>query len=189
MVEESKRVVDEIIENTNKTTTGSGGFFKYNKILSRNMVAQEKNMSCAAACIKQLAKYDGIEISEELVRKFAGTDDFLGTTDLGIVSGLEEVFKNKQIIANTYFRNSEKQIPEIIRDISKDGSWIASIHPVGAKKHAIIIGKILGDKVYIRDPWPIEGIGNKNGIVAITSLEEFSKVWLRAGANKYSIKQ
>lgn len=152
------------------------------------MIAQEESMSCAAACIRQYAKDNKIEITEKLIRELAGTDTVLGTTDIGIIKGLEDVFKNKEILSNTYFRNSEEIMPQILKDISEDGSWIASIHPVGAKKHAIIVDKIVGNKIYIRDPWPLEGIGEKSGIEAIADLDEFSKAWLRAGANRYKIK-
>jgi hypothetical protein len=180
--------LEELFGAIKKIRIGSGGFFKYQEIISRNMIAQEESMSCAAACIRQYAKDNKIEITEKLIRELAGTDAVLGTTDIGIIKGLEDVFKNKEILSNTYFRNSEEIMPQILKDISEDGSWIASIHPVGAKKHAIIVDKIVGNKIYIRDPWPLEGIGEKSGIEAIADLDEFSKAWLRAGANRYKIK-
>ncbi|NHN25548.1 hypothetical protein FIA58_007650 [Flavobacterium jejuense] len=129
LVEESKRVVDEIIENTNKTTTGSGGFFKYNKILSRNMVAQEKNMSFAAACIKQLAKDDGIEISESAIRTITKTT-YDGTYADGITIALKKYFKEEKLDIRLMYDPKITDI-EMIRNISKDkNSWIAWISPM-----------------------------------------------------------
>lgn len=168
--------------------TGTGGILKYLEVLSRNMIAQEHNMSCAAACIRQLAKDHGIEMTEATIRKLAGTTEELGTTDLGIVLALEDVFKGKNIEALSYFRNTDEAIPDILKDISKEGSWLASIHPLNGQKHAIIVDKIIENKVYIRDPWPIEGIGKGNGVEAIVNLDDFVYSWVKAGANKYKVK-
>ncbi|GEN77849.1 cysteine peptidase family C39 domain-containing protein [Chryseobacterium hagamense] len=171
-----------------KLGTGTGGILKYLQILSRNMVAQEHSMSCAAACIRQLAKDHGIEMTEAAIRKLAGTTEELGTTDLGIVLALEDVFTSKNIEALSYFRNTDEAMPDILKDISKEGSWLASIHPLNGQKHAVIVDKIIDNKVYIRDPWPIEGIGKGNGVKAIVNLDDFVYSWVKAGANKYKVK-
>ncbi|BFO65410.1 cysteine peptidase family C39 domain-containing protein [Chryseobacterium sp. KCF3-3] len=168
--------------------TGTGGILKYLEVLSRNMIAQEHSMSCAAACIRQLAKDHGIEMTEATIRKLAGTTEELGTTDLGMVLALEDVFKGKNIEALSYFRNTDEAIPDILKDISKEGSWLASIHPLNGQKHAVIVDKIIENKVYIRDPWPIEGIGKGNGVEAIVNLDDFVYSWVKAGANKYKVK-
>lgn len=167
---------------------GTGGILKYLEVLSRNMVAQEHSMSCAAACIRQLAKDHGIEMTEGTIRKLAGTTEELGTTDLGMALALEDVFKGKNIEALSYFRNTDEAMPDILKDISKEGSWLASIHPLNGQKHAVIVDKIIENKVYIRDPWPIEGIGKGNGVEAIVNLDDFVYSWVKAGANKYKVK-
>ncbi len=41
---------------------------------------------------------------------------------------------------------------------------------------------------FIRDPFLIEEAGKDSGVEAIVDLEEFSKLWLRGGANKFNIK-
>ena len=171
-----------------KLGTGTGGILKYLQILSRNMVAQEHSMSCAAACIRQLAKDHGIEMTEAAIRKLAGTTEELGTTDLGIVLALEDIFTSKNIEALSYFRNTDEAMPDILKDISKEGSWLASIHPLNGQKHAVIVDKIIDNKVYIRDPFPIEGIGKGNGVKAIVNLDDFVYSWVKAGANKYKVK-
>lgn len=171
-----------------KLGAGTGGALKYLEVLSRNMVAQEHNMSCGAACIRQLAKDNGIEMTEASIRELAGTTELFGTTDLGIELALRDIFKDKEIEALTYLQNPNEIMPEIITQISENGSWIASIHPFGGKKHAVIIDKVIDSKVYIKDPWPLEGIGKGSGVEAIVDLEEFSKLWLRGGANKFNIK-
>jgi len=152
------------------------------------MLAQEHSMSCAAACIRQLAKDHGIELPEKVIRELAGTTEEMGTTDLGMVLALEDVFKGKKIEALSYFKNTDEVMPDILRDISKDGSWLTSIHPLNGQKHAVIVDKIIDSKVYIRDPFPIEGIGKGNGVEAIVNLEDFVYSWVKAGANKYKVK-
>lgn len=77
--------------------TGTGGILKYLEVLSRNMVAQEHNMSCAAACIRQLAKDHGIEMTEKVIREFARTTEEMGTFPDGILDGLKKVFKDREI--------------------------------------------------------------------------------------------
>lgn len=171
-----------------KLRTGTGGVLKYLEVLSRNMLAQEHSMSCAAACIRQLAKDHGIEMTEAAIRKLAGTKEEIGTTDLGIVLALEDVFKGRNIEAISYFKNADEAMPNILKDISKEGSWLTSIYPLNGEKHAIIVDKIIDNKIYIRDPWPIEGIGKGNGVEAVVSLEDFVYSWVKGGANKYKVK-
>ncbi|MDR6921315.1 MULTISPECIES: cysteine peptidase family C39 domain-containing protein [Chryseobacterium] len=168
--------------------TGTGGILKYLEVLSRSMIAQEHSMSCAAACIRQLAKDHGIEMTEAAIRKLAGTTEEFGTIDLGMVLALEDVFKGKNIEALSYFKNTEEVMPDILKNISKEGSWLASIHPLNGQKHAVIVDKIIDSKVYIRDPWPIEGIGKGNGVEVIVNLDDFVYSWVKAGANKYKVK-
>ncbi|THD32871.1 hypothetical protein [uncultured Flavobacterium sp.] len=47
---------------------------------------------------------------------------------------------------------------EIVEILSKNNSWIAVVKPTKGIEHTIIIDKIVGKKVFIRDPWPINGI-------------------------------
>ncbi len=127
-------------------------------------------------------------MTEASIRELACTTELFGTTDLGIELALRDIFKDKEIEALTYLQNPNEVMPEVITQISENGSWIASIHPFGGKKHAVIIDKVIDSKVYIKDPWPLEGIGKGSGVEAIVDLEEFSKLWLRGGANKFNIK-
>jgi ABC-type bacteriocin/lantibiotic exporter with double-glycine peptidase domain len=67
------------------------------------MVAQEHNMSCAAACIRQLAKDHGIKLTEKAIREFARTTEEMGTFPDGILDGLKKVFKDKEIEAGMFY--------------------------------------------------------------------------------------
>ena len=162
-------------------STGTGGALKYLKILSNKMFAQEQNMSCAAACIRQIAKDNGIDITEKAVRQIAETTEEFGTFIDNIGPALKEVFKNNEI----HFGHANmpqltgKEIAEIL---SKNNSWIAVVKPTNAIEHTIIVDKIVGKNVYIRDPWPIEGISKTaKGVEAIVDIDDFIISWERVG--------
>ncbi|WP_294273900.1 cysteine peptidase family C39 domain-containing protein [uncultured Chryseobacterium sp.] len=168
--------------------TGTGGVLKYLEVLSRNMVAQEHNMSCAAACIRQLAKDHGIELTEKVIREFARTTEEMGTFPDGILDGLKKVFKDKKILDRTFIRNPDHLMPLILEDISKEGSWIGIVLPENGNYHVVIVDKIVDGKVFVRDPWPPEGIGKGKGVEAVIGLDEFADSWLRCGAYSYHVK-
>lgn len=169
---------------------GSGGFLKYKKVISRRMIKQEHQMSCAAACITQLAKDKGIKITEKVVREFAGTTIDTGTVNTGIIKGMEKVFKSKDVVAKSFFRNTEEVMPLIIKDLSDEGSWIATIYPPDGRMHAVIVDKVVGKDVFIRDPWPLEDLFSEgvNGVEAIVNMDEFAYSWLRGGSESFTVK-
>ena len=126
LIEESKRVADNIVKNI----TGSGGFLKYEKIISRNMIEQEHAMSFAAACIRQLAKDNGIDITEQAVRILANTDGFGDGTDLmNIGYAMRKNFtgKDKQGGSALLDDLSNIEIIEILFQNQKP--WIATLMP------------------------------------------------------------
>ncbi|MDR2235426.1 MAG: hypothetical protein LBE92_04835 [Chryseobacterium sp.] len=167
---------------------GTGGILKYLEVLSRNMVAQEHNMSCAAACIRQLAKDNGIEMTESAIRKLAGTTEELGTYEKGMSDAANKIFKE-----NEFSEGTIDHIPvgtsELIEILGKKNSWVAWIKesPNGGN-HAIIIDKVENGLVYIRDPWPIEGINKGKGVEATIKLEDFETAWSRTGKYAFWFK-
>nr|WP_326516821.1 cysteine peptidase family C39 domain-containing protein [Elizabethkingia meningoseptica]MEC4710207.1 cysteine peptidase family C39 domain-containing protein [Elizabethkingia meningoseptica] len=171
-----------------KLGTGTGDLMKYLEIISNDMIRQEHNMSCAAACIKQLAKDNGIEMTEEAIREFARTSEEMGTFPDGILDGLRKVFKDKEILDRTFIRNPDNLMPLILEDISKEGSWIGIVLLQNGNYHVVIVDKIVDGKVFVRDPWPPEGIGKGKGIEAVIGLDEFADSWLRGGASSYHVK-
>lgn len=167
--------------------TGTGGILKYLEVLSRNMVAQEHNMSCAAACIRQLAKDHGMELTEKVIREFARTTEDMGTFPDGILDGLKKVFKDKEIEAGMFYNPKISDI-DMAKAISENGSWITIVRPSGSIPHAIIIDKIQDGKVFIRDPWPIEGINKGKGVEAVINEAEFATIWAQGGNYMFKVK-
>lgn len=165
------------------TKIGTGGFLEYKTIISTNVVKQEELNSCAAACIKQLAKDFGKELTESEIRTLARTTD-LGTEPKGIVDALIEIFGIENIEARNMIPLDNNDIKMVIEACGDNNPWIAWIspNPMG-KQHAIIVDKIIGKNVYIRDTWPLGAIDAEtfskldNGVEAIVDIEEFAKQW------------
>lgn len=172
-----------------KIGTGTGGVLKYLEVLSRNMIAQEHSMSCAAACIRQLAKDNGLEMTEAAIRKLAGTTEELGTHEKGMSDAAKRIFKE-----NEFSEGTIDHIPvgtsELIEILGKKNPWVAWIKesPNGGN-HAIIIDKFENGLVHIRDPWPIEGISKGKGVEATIKLEDFETAWSRTGKYAFWFKK
>lgn len=138
-------------------------------------------MSCAAACIRQLAKDNGINITEEVVRVLARTDGFGDGTQLHRIGPtMREIFIGKEIFDKTPFINGVsdyKEVAKIISEVTKK-PWIATLKPPGKNHHTVIVDKIIDNKVYIRDPWGKNyGFGEEFGVEAIMKLEDFEYFW------------
>ena len=96
-----------------------------------------------------------------------------------MIEGMKKSFKNQVIDYGMKFNPKLTDI-EMAKKLSDDGSWIAFILPKNSNvQHSIIIDKIIGNKVYVRDPWPLEKVfkdGN-NGVEGIISLQDFEYSW------------
>ncbi len=159
---------------------GTGGAFKYlSEITSAKIFCQEEPMSCAAACIRQLAKDNGIEVSESVVRELAKTDFNTGTQLDRIKEAMKEIFKEMDVQVGTpdIGINDMKKTAEVISEVTKK-PWIATLKPPGGNRHTIIVDKIEDGVVHIRDPWDkTKGFGQENGVEATMSLDDFEYFW------------
>lgn len=160
--------------------TGTGGAFKYlSEISSSKIFCQEEAMSCAAACIRQLAKDNGIEVPESLVRELAKTDFDTGTQLDRIKEAMKGIFKEMDVQVGTpdIGINDMKKTAEVISEVTQK-PWIATLKPPGGNRHTIIVDKIEDGIVYIRDPWDkTKGFGQENGVEATMSLDDFEYFW------------
>ncbi|WP_375605586.1 cysteine peptidase family C39 domain-containing protein [Flavobacterium davisii] len=171
-----KEYLEKIIE-FRKVGIGS---IKYTKIISRNMLKQEHQMSCAAACLKQYSTDFGFNFTEEVIRTMAKTTEETGTFPSGMKSAFEEIFKNDIIDIGMKYVPNISDI-DMAKKLTKDGSWIAFVLPKNSNvQHSIIVDKIIGNNVHIRDPWPLEKIFSegRNGVEAIIDIYEFEHMWM-----------
>jgi hypothetical protein len=168
-------VADYLKRKGARILTGSGGVLRFTREISRNVFAQEEPMSCMAACVRQLIKDLGIHMSEAEVRILLKTADD-GTFDDNVIPALKKIFKEMDIVPVK--AGSRGDLAEDAMKISRHGSWIASIHPIGGMRHSVIVDRIVGKEVFIRDPWPKEGIGlSPFGVEGTVDLDEFLKAW------------
>ncbi|MFY7847141.1 cysteine peptidase family C39 domain-containing protein [Chryseobacterium gambrini] len=132
-------------------------------------------MSCAAACLRQLAKDNGMEFEEEIIRNFARTTEETGTYPDGMIDAMKEIFKDFNIDFGMKFNPKMTDI-DMAKKLSEEGSWVAFVLPKNSStQHAIIVDKIIDNKVYVRDPWP--SIDSKKGTIGIMDLDEFEYIW------------
>ena len=184
--------------------SGVGGVLKYAKIISRDVYKQEEWMSCAAATIRQLAKEKGLILSEKEIRLLAKTTE-TGTSNTNIYNALKTVFKDNDIFAKTYFENTDdfKNFTKMLEEIGNE-KFITNVG-LPPNRHNILIDKIVGNKVIIKDPWPIEVdkayqlgkrgdelekifMNAKNGVVAEMYIKDFRKAWIEGGNIIFKIK-
>ncbi|GGB85088.1 hypothetical protein GCM10007424_26420 [Flavobacterium suaedae] len=181
LIEESKKVVNAA-DISNVKAIGTGGFIEYLSVLSRNMFGQEDSLSCAVACIRQLAKDRNIIITEEKIRKFGNIVKGGPTYEKQMVAASEKIFKNKSF-GEGILEHVEMPVLDLSHILSENGSWVAWVKNRETDRifHAIIIDKIENGFVYVRDPWPINGIkgidSGEPGVEAYLKLDEFEKRW------------
>ncbi|MDH7447095.1 hypothetical protein [Aquimarina sp. 2201CG14-23] len=172
-----------------ESVIGTGGFLKYSKILSRKVFGQEDSLSCAIACIRQLAKDQKIVLTENQVRKFGEIIKGFPTYEGEMTKASLEIFKGKKFGEGIleHIPISTKEISSIL---GNNNSWVAWVKNSrnDSISHAIIVDKIEDGLVKVRDPWPIEGIegvkSGKPGVEAVLTIDEFEKIW--SASNKYA---
>jgi hypothetical protein len=191
--------------NPKRFKTGTGGFLKYKRIISRNVLRQEELNSCAAACIRQLAKDKEINLTEKRIRKLARTSDE-GTFADGIEDAMIKIFGEGNIETGTLIDPDFNDVRAVKYLSENESPWIAwlSPSPLDNRFHAVIVEKVIDNDVFIKDPWPIKGIDESsvryfdngdldhtstrwletNGVEVIADLNEFATQWA-FGQNKF----
>lgn len=188
--EEQPTIFYELRRVKNGERVGTGGSFKYiTKKASTRMVGQEQPMSCAAACIRQIAKENGVELSEKVARDVAKTDGTtFGTILDNIGPAIEELLSGKavkikhggtQLLPRLDYGQMAQLYSKIARESSlPSNSWIASLKPPGKPRHTILVEKIEDGTVHVRDPWGEgAGYGVEHGVEATIKLEDFVDFW------------
>ena len=168
--------------------TGVGKpYLFYNE--SRNMVAQEQRNTCLAACFRQFAEDRGVVIAEEKL-----ITQLVQVFENGIhLEELEKVISIylPQLRYTLGLFTDSQVLPDLERSISllrsvdnmHQSSWIAGVLPTPTSKagHAVIVDRVVGDLVYIRDPWhPEFGVSSGAGIQGVISVTDFAEIWKRA---------
>jgi hypothetical protein len=183
IITKGKNALAKYLDSLFYAKTGTGGAFKYiDETSSLKIFGQEEPMSCAAACIRQIAKDHGVTISEKAVRDKAATLGFAdGTQTHNIGPALSEILPNKTIHHGSVgFDDGLTDMTIGAKRVTNatPHPWIATLRPPGGARHTIIVDQIVGDIVHIRDPWDIGiGFGGKHGVQSTMKLDDFEYFW------------
>ncbi len=139
------------------------------------MVVQELEMSCGAACIRQLLLDDGISHPEAFIRRQTDFNDNLGISVESIASTL-----NKLNQCQLYRGGGVAE--SAFEALNLTGAWIVRVKPPTGS-HYIIVDGMDKELVLIRDPWGLKAPGSGDGLIAKLALTDFLEYW-RKGINQ-----
>ena len=151
--------------------TGTGGGLRYlTEEPAAGMVNQELSHSCQVACARQLLKDAGVDISEA---------DLLAR--IGYIEGIGTIAASTAAVLSALHPKLKYAGGEINEDLlqilfARD-PWIANLRTLHGSTHSVIVDRLDGDVVHVRDPWGIEGPTSEAGTVATIGLNEFMEHW------------
>jgi ABC-type bacteriocin/lantibiotic exporter with double-glycine peptidase domain len=134
------------------------------------MVNQEQSHSCQAACARQLLRDAGIDLSEQELLAKIGYLEGWGTTSASSARVLDELHPRFGYAGGAVN-------PEAAQILFKRDPWIASLKTEHGTVHAVIVDKLEGDLVHVRDPWGLTGPGSGTGTQATMKLSDFLEHW------------
>jgi predicted double-glycine peptidase len=150
---------------------GVGGGLPYlTENATANMVNQELSHSCQAACARQLLLDAGVDVAEQVLRNRIGYLDGFGTTAGDTAKVLSDLHPRVRY-------NGGAVDPEGIAVLSRRTPWIATLRTNRGSKHAVIVDKLEGEVVHLRDPWGISGPGSGTGTMATMRIKDFLEHW------------
>jgi hypothetical protein len=134
------------------------------------MVNQEQLHSCQVACARQLLKDAGVDVSEgELLEKI-GYYEGWGTTADNTAPVLSALHPRLGYDGGS--------IPlESLPILFKRDAWIANLRTDRGTVHSVIVDKLEGNIVHVRDPWGQNGPGSGTGTRATIALDDFLEHW------------
>jgi hypothetical protein len=150
---------------------GTGGGLRYlAEEAALDMVNQERSHSCQAACARQLLKDAGVDISEDDLLAKIGYYEGYGTTANSTATILSELHPTLAYKGGA--------IPEeALAILFRRDPWIVNVRTDRGKVHSIIVDRLDGDIVHVRDPWGLDGPGSGTGTVATIKLADFRAHW------------
>lgn len=132
------------------------------------MVRQEHELSCGAACVRQLLLDGGIDVPEPRIRELAGFHPQLGGTIAdGLRSALEALHVGHRYAAGA----------ADVRDFEKLLRRAPLIVLLG--KHWVILDRVERGLVHVRDPAGLAGDETGAGFEGVLARDVFDLQWTR----------
>lgn len=151
--------------------TGTGGGLRYvAEEADPSMVSQEQGFSCQIACARQLLKDAGVEISEADLTAEIGYLEGYGSLAAPTGKALDNLHPRLRYLAGPIE-------PEMLTILVKRDPWIASLATEHGTIHAVIVDKLEGDILHVRDPWGPSGPGSETGTRATIRIGDFLQHW------------
>jgi ABC-type bacteriocin/lantibiotic exporter with double-glycine peptidase domain len=150
---------------------GTGGGLRYlTEEATANMVQQEQSHSCRVACARQLLHDAGVEVSEAELRARIGYVEGWITAAADTARVLDELHPRLGYVGGA--------VPaEATTILFQRDPWIASLKTDRGTVHAVIVDRLDGDIVHVRDPWGVSGPGSGTGTLATIKLSDFMEHW------------
>jgi hypothetical protein len=156
---------------------GTGGGLRYlTEEAAPGMVNQEQSHSCQAACARQLLRDAGVDISEGDLLAKIGYYEGIGTLAQPTAAVLTQLHPKLNYVGGEI--NYDALPILFARD-----PWIANVRTLHGSVHSIIVDRLDGDVVHVRDPWGLEGLASEMGTVAALKVSDFLEHWNRAYYN------
>lgn len=151
--------------------TGKGGIFAAYETFpyypKGGLLGQIKEESCAAAVCRMILQDEDIEIPEAYLRSVLETDRT--GTDLSQIPKALEIFGAKQKYVFVSLKSLDK-----LRETSRQFPAVAAVRVDNNVYHVILVDKISGDFVFVRDPLPV-GQGKSYKI----KTDVFTAAWIQ----------
>ena len=154
--------------------SGTGGGLPYLKEQATSlMVNQQLRQSCQVACARQLLLDEGINVLEDVLRNEIGYLEDFGTTAADTARVLSALHPRLDYAGGAVE-------PDDLARLFLRCPWIATLRTYHGSHHAVIVDKLEGNIVHVRDPWGLAGIGSATGTRASMTLDAFREHWRRA---------
>ena len=159
------------MEPAESEDAGTGGGLLYiTEESAIEVVNQEYSHSCQAACVRQLLSDAGVSISEDELLAAIGYIEDYGTTAEHTAPVLSGLHPGLGYGGGTVSR-------EDVAILFRRDPWIASLKTFHGTIHAVVVDRLEGDIVHVRDPWGLSGPGSGSGSNATMRLTDFMEHW------------
>jgi hypothetical protein len=159
------------MDNDDQNKSGTGGGLRYrSEETTFDMVGQERLYSCQVACVRQLLRDAGLELTEQELLTEIGYFEGWGTTSADAAVVLDRLHPTLGFVGGAVD-------PDGLQVLFSISPWIASMRTDRGTIHAVIVDKLVGHVVTVRDPWGAQGLGSANGVRATIELADFQDHW------------
>lgn len=147
---------------------GTGGGLRYqSEEPTLDMVNQALPFSCLVACARQLLRDAGLAISEGRLIEQIGVMDGLGSTAPATAAALSDLHPRLRYAGGSI--DPDETLPAVFR---RD-PWVALLGTDRGSVHSVIVDRLDGLIVWVRDSWGLGGPGPGPGSRASISLPDF----------------